>query len=1130
MLNKHIDYCSQVAICLLSLCVTATAQVSNEDRIQFHQRLGSMKPAYDTNSGVYNRFHAISGANGHIMFYNETATLPDSTILLDTLSDLDDVRCIRDLTNKTYIGMSFNSSSGNITRIVNGTILLGDGSYDTCGAGIAVIIVQQPVINGSSLLAMVNPTSILPALQTFNIEYFSGHPSALPNTTSWQHGSYANEGRRLLGSPVSSGPYNGQASTTSTEYFLQSTTTDLYHQSFNYGPFTVTGDLKVESLGYSYIKLVSDDVLGQPGIRNPAADGCTFVLGTDGCNLPFSVTAYGDVTVVPTLALSLNATASQGSYTQSLVSGLQPTLLSGGVSILGVGLPITLGFFYGLQAVYSYQFNSNFSAFASSSVPINFQFSSNGGWATSLQTPVVQFTHSPTFAVTGDGFVGLNVQLAFGIMATPTVLNHLALDFELYIEAQYTHGIHGNVAASNSGITPASSKIVTFIQNQGAALGNGALFTTPQAALTAYASCNVNHVAELSFYHFHRYLGLSWTFVAQATVENLPIGDGTYGPSHPNQAIGYVAADSSNVDDVLLAGWCIQAGPVASPPPSPPLPPPLPPSPPSPLPPMPPPSPPLPPAPPPSPPPAISSVTAQPSFSVSGCSQSMPINFCGSFYQIVTGGLVGQSCISTGAVYEIGQVNGTSQIVLYANKNYSDWTFTTTPLLEACSSSAFCYGYPTSFNGTISSLQTVSAWNCWINNTWTPVPLSLTWPSPPPPSPPPLPPPSPPPSPPPNPPSPPPPSPPPPSPPPPSPLPPSPPLAANSVSTQLQLGTINLATFSTSTVASSVASVAGVSASSVTVVVTDLPVSTTFTLTSSGATISTTGVSVAMAALLPAGTSIAVGTPSSGRRKLLTSITVPVTVSGLGSSTSVAQTVSTALQSSSMATAVGSATSSTATASTPTVSAVLQVTVATSSTSAAAAASTALTSSSALSTALVASGQTTTPITVITPPVTGPSSPTPTPTGSPATSSPSSSGGSSNNVAVIAGAAGGGGGGLVVIVVVAVVFFFRKRPASTAAPAATVPQIVVVTGTPVASTGTDPVANPVYVPAQAPATSSDVDLEAWLRKNGLEEIAPALKKAGASSVDDVKLLKESDLEKLGVPVIQRRKLLALVTE
>ena len=73
-------------------------------------------------------------------------------------------------------------------------------------------------------------------------------------------------------------------------------------------------------------------------------------------------------------------------------------------------------------------------------------------------------------------------------------------------------------------------------------------------------------------------------------------------------------------------------------------------------------------------------------------------------------------------------------------------------------------------------------------------------------------------------------------------------------------------------------------------------------------------------------------------------------------------------------------------------------------------------------------------------------------------------------------------------------------------------------------------ANPVYVPAQAPATSSDVDLEAWLRKNGLEEIAPALKNAGAASVDDVKVLKESDLEKFGVPVIQRRKLLALATE
>ena len=71
-------------------------------------------------------------------------------------------------------------------------------------------------------------------------------------------------------------------------------------------------------------------------------------------------------------------------------------------------------------------------------------------------------------------------------------------------------------------------------------------------------------------------------------------------------------------------------------------------------------------------------------------------------------------------------------------------------------------------------------------------------------------------------------------------------------------------------------------------------------------------------------------------------------------------------------------------------------------------------------------------------------------------------------------------------------------------------------------------ANPVYVPAHAPATSSDGDLKAWLRKNGLEEITPALEKAGASSVEDVKVLNEGDLEKLGVPVIQRRKLLSLV--
>ena len=51
-----------------------------------------------------------------------------------------------------------------------------------------------------------------------------------------------------------------------------------------------------------------------------------------------------------------------------------------------------------------------------------------------------------------------------------------------------------------------------------------------------------------------------------------------------------------------------------------------------------------------------------------------------------------------------------------------------------------------------------------------------------------------------------------------------------------------------------------------------------------------------------------------------------------------------------------------------------------------------------------------------------------------------------------------------------------------------------------------------------------------MRKNGLGDIAPALRQAGASSVEDLNLLKESDLEKLGVPVVLRRKLFSLVSE
>ena len=255
-----------------------------------------------------------------------------------------------------------------------------------------------------------------------------------------------------------------------------------------------------------------------------------------------------------------------------------------------------------------------------------------------------------------------------------------------------------------------------------------------------------------------------------------------------------------------------------------------------------------------------------------------------------------------------------------------------------------------------------------------------------------------------------------------------PPQNAYFVTTVLKLDGINLTIFSANSVASILATVAAVPASSLSILVTDLPLSTMFMLTTNSSTsVNTASISSAMASALPVGASITVGTPpGGGRRKMLATTLVQVTVSRLGNSTSDAAMLSSLLQSSSMAATVGMAASASAVVMPPTVAAVIQVTVVTRTSSAASTASTALSSTSALHLQLALSGLSVAGITVlISPQVSGPlaigsgASSTSLPTVS---SSTRTTGNSNTNT--IAGAAAGGGGTLLIILAV---WMYRKR-------------------------------------------------------------------------------------------------------
>jgi hypothetical protein len=198
-------------------------------------------------------------------------------------------------------------------------------------------------------------------------------------------------------------------------------------------------------------------------------------------------------------------------------------------------------------------------------------------------------------------------------------------------------------------------------------------------------------------------------------------------------------------------------------------------------------------------------------------------------------------------------------------------------------------------------------------------------------------------------------------PPPPSPLPPSPPLSAplppppsplppsplpsllppaqappgqslSVVTLTLALDTIDVNAFSVGTIAAGLAAAASVNASQVIVVVTDLPVATTFTLVGLGAltSLQSTGIVAAVTAALPSAVQTTANVTVGGRRRRLLDVSVPLTVSGLGASTAAASAVSSSLTAASTLQSVaGAGGASSASAAPPIVAARVRVTVAT---------------------------------------------------------------------------------------------------------------------------------------------------------------------------------------------------------
>ena len=199
------------------------------------------------------------------------------------------------------------------------------------------------------------------------------------------------------------------------------------------------------------------------------------------------------------------------------------------------------------------------------------------------------------------------------------------------------------------------------------------------------------------------------------------------------------------------------------------------------------------------------------------------------------------------------------------------------------------------------------------------------------------------------------------------------------VTTTLSLSGINPATFNPASVAAALAATAGVNAADVDVVVTDYPVSTTVSfggvsLTSLTAA-ATTAITAAIDANLPAAAMVpTLGAVTAAGRRLrrLLDLSFPVSITGVGASTTLAAQTATAVTSPATLAAIATAAGvpSTAVAATPaSVSAVMTITVRAASAASAASIATALSPSNtaALTTALASAGVTNTGVAITTP-------------------------------------------------------------------------------------------------------------------------------------------------------------------
>ena len=200
--------------------------------------------------------------------------------------------------------------------------------------------------------------------------------------------------------------------------------------------------------------------------------------------------------------------------------------------------------------------------------------------------------------------------------------------------------------------------------------------------------------------------------------------------------------------------------------------------------------------------------------------------------------------------------------------------------------------------------------------------------------------------------------------------------ATDIVTTTLSLTGINLATFSSASVATALANTAGVHASDITVTVTDFPVSTTVSFAGAGLTSLTaaqvTGIEAAIDAKLPAAAMVpALGTVTPAGRRLL-DLSVPVTVTAVGADPVLAAQTQTAVTNAATLGAAATAAgvpSNAVTATPATVSAVMTITVRAASATSAASIATALSpaNSAAISMQLAAAGVSHTGLTITTP-------------------------------------------------------------------------------------------------------------------------------------------------------------------